>query len=258
MTVTADYHIGRPSQAAVLLMHGFLQTHESEPMNALASNLFSKGYTTLSPTLSLGVNKRKQSMPCEAVHLHTIEEDVAEIDYWINWLLKKGHTHLALIGFSSTGNIEILLYNLQSARPAIKKTILVSLIPITFDVAERRKHYATRNAQQTSDIKTPELFSLGYCKKNFAASKKTYLSYTQFDEEKILQLIAKAPQPVDMIFGSADTTLPENWLHEIKSLPSQANIKIINNANHFFDALHEFELTDSVEKLLKDIPVSKP
>src|SRR4030065_121043 len=39
ITVSANFHTGRPSQPAVVLLHGFLQTHHSQPMNSLASNL---------------------------------------------------------------------------------------------------------------------------------------------------------------------------------------------------------------------------
>ena len=76
---SADFHQGITSQPAILLLHGFLQTRLSPPISTLANNLASKGYTTLSPTISLGINKRKQSMSCEMVHTHTMNDEVAEL-----------------------------------------------------------------------------------------------------------------------------------------------------------------------------------
>ena len=39
ITATANFHTGNPSQPAVLLVHGFNQTHHSQPMSSLAANL---------------------------------------------------------------------------------------------------------------------------------------------------------------------------------------------------------------------------
>ena len=255
ITVTANYHAGVPSQPAVVLLHGFLQTQNSPPMSTLAGNLASKGYTTLNPTLSLGINTRKQSMPCEAMHTHTIESNVAEIAYWVDWLYKNGNHNIALVGFSSTGNFEILLYNAKGSHPAIKKIILTSLSPIDSNPAEQQKTRAHSETRQNTGPTHPETYSLGYCKNNFVATRKTYLSYAQFNENKILELVRLSPLPPNIILGSADNILPKNWAARISALKSSTRVRIIENANHFFDGTAEFDLAEAVEGILKNMQV---
>lgn len=254
ITATANFHTGNPSQPAVLLVHGFHQTHHSQPMSSLAANLASKGYTTLSPTITLGVNKRSQSMACEAVHTQTMKQDVAEIDYWVNWLEKKEYKNIVLVGFSSTGNVEILSYNAQGSHPAIKKAILVSMNPILTDSSERQRTHSQIDAKQHADEKNPRIFSVGYCKNNFTATANTYLSYAQYDASRILELIRQTPVSTELIFGSADTILPATWLAQIKTLKTRAQVTIIDEANHFFDDTSEFDLAEEIENTLKNIP----
>jgi len=254
ITASANFHIGNPSQPAVLLLHGFLQTQHSQPMSSLASNLASKGYTVLNPTISLGINKRSQSMACEAVHTHTIEEEVAEVAYWVQWLGNKGYKNIVPIGFSSTGNLEILLYNAQGSHPAIKNSILTSLNPIFTDPAELRKYRVAGDAKRQPDLKKLEIFTLGYCKNNFAATAKTYLSYAQYDDIKILKLIKQTPVQIDVILGSTDAILPANWPSQINALKTRTRVTIIDKANHFFDGTSEFDLAEEVENILKNLP----
>lgn len=254
ISASANFHTGNPSQPAIFLLHGFHQTHHSQPMSFLAGNLASRGYTVLSPTITLGVNKRNQSMACEAVHTHSMKEDVAEIDYWVNWLGKKDYKNIVLIGFSSTGNIEILSYNTQRSHPAVKKAILVSMNPILTDIRERQEAQSLKNAKQHSDVKKLGVYSVGYCKNNFTATASNYLSYAQYDASRILELIRQTSVPTELIFGSADTMLPANWPSQIKALKTRAQVTIINKANHFFDDTSEFDLAEEIENILKNIP----
>lgn len=251
----ANFQSGRPSLPAVLLLHGFLQTYHSPPLNSLASDLASKGYTVLSPTISLGINRRSQSMACEAVHSHTMEDEIAEVAYWVNWLSNKGYENIVPIGFSSAGNHEILLYDAQGTHPAIRKAILISLNPKFIDYAERQRTLGEMDAMRHADGKKLGIFSLGYCKKNFAATANSYLSYAKYDGKQLLELINQTPVPTEVILGSADTIMPANWLSQIKVLKTQTRVTVIDKANHFFEGVYEFDLAEEVENILKNIPV---
>lgn len=250
---TADFHPGVPAQAAVLLIHGFLQTQHSQPISTLASNLASKGYSTLSPTISLGINRRKQSMPCEMVHTHFINDDSAEINYWVSWLANKGYKNIVLVGFSSTGNVEVLLHNTQGSHPAVSKSILISMNPVAISQAELKKARAA-NVSHLEKSKQPNVYSVGYCRKNFFATQASYLSYAQYHEANMLALISQNTIPTDYIFGSADTILPNNWIAQIKALKPHSKIIVIEKANHFFDGEFEFDLAEKVEQSLKSPP----
>lgn len=256
LTITANYHEGIPSRPAVLLLHGFLQTFHSPPMSTLADNLSSKGYTTLSPTLSLGVNRRSQSSPCEAVHTQTMDAAEAEISYWVNWLQKKGHGQIALLGFSSTGNISLIQYQNKQRNPAVKKLILTSFNPMVTDPVELQKARTSPNARKLND--KPVFYTLGYCKRNFAAPEMVYMSYAQYTHEKILGMLRQADTPMDIIFGASDGILPAGWMSLIRQLRISAKVVTLENANHFFDGPSEFDLAESVEQSLKSMQAKRP
>lgn len=253
ITASANFQSGLASKPAVLLLHGFLQTYHSPPMSSLASNLASKGYTVLNPTISLGINLRNQSMACEAVHTHTMTEDVAEVAYWVNWLSNKGYKNIVLVGFSSSGNLQTLLLNAQGAHPSVRKAILVSLTSSLSDSAERQRVSIESDAKRQAEKKAIGIYSLGYCKKNFAATASSYLSYAQYDESRVLELVRQTPVPTEIILGSADTILPANWPSQIKALQTKNRVTVIDNANHFFDATNEFDLAEVVENILKNL-----
>src|SRR5512143_4272871 len=96
----AEYLIGERSKPAVLLLHGFLQTRAFPTVATLARGLQDAGYSVLSPTLSLGIPNRTQSLACEAVHRHSLDADVAEISRWVGWLKAHGHHAIVLVGHS--------------------------------------------------------------------------------------------------------------------------------------------------------------
>lgn len=253
ITAIANYHGGSASLPAVLLVHGFLQTGHSPPMSSLASNLASKGYSVLNPTISLSIQKRVQSMPCESAHTHTMAGDVAEVAYWVNWLNSKGHKDIVLAGFSSTANHAILLYNAQGTPTNIRHAVLTSLNPIYTEQIEYQKTLNSINTKQGKAPGTLNKYSLGFCKKNFVATPPSYLSYAIHDAAKVLELLKHTPVHTDVILGSADTVLPVNWADRIRAQQSHVQVRIIENAMHFMDGTHEFDLAEEVESILKQI-----
>lgn len=255
ITAYANFDIGKPSLPAILVLHGFLQTHQSPPMSTLADNLASRGYTVLSPTISLNINRRNQSMACEAAHTHKMEEGVAEVSFWVNWLNDKGYKNIIPVGFSSTSNIEILLYNAQGSHPAIKRAVLISLNPLIRDSAERSRVRAAMSAKRQADSKKLGFYSLGYCKNNYAATASSYLSYAEYDDSKVLELLKQTPVPTEVILGSTDTILPRHWVSRIKALNTK--VTIIDDANHFFYGANEFDLAAEIENILKNFSIQK-
>lgn len=246
---TADYRAGQPSRPAILLLHGFLQTRHAPPMSRLADTLADQGYTVLSPTLSLGIDRRSQSLACEAVHTHTINDDVAEIGFWTNWLAGNGHKSIVLIGHS-TGSKQILLYVAQQPNAAVKKAILTSLIADDSDDKERRSAIAQLK-KQTSNEPPLGRFTLSYCKKNYAAPPRAFLSYVELDAGKTLGLLGKARVPLEIVLGGADATMDKGWPEKIRSRGMP--VAVIENAGHFFDGEQEFDLADKVETVLKTL-----
>lgn len=253
---TANFHSGVNSLPAVITLHGFLQTQYSPPMSSLASNLSSRGYTVLSPTMSLNVNHRSQSMACEAVHTHTMESEVDELSYWVSWLNTRGYKNIVVVGFSSTGNIAALLLGARNTQSSVKHIILTSLNPVFLDTAERQQMRASLNSKQNKTAKRLERVSLGYCKKNYTTTANNYLSYASYDNNKVLELVRDNPVPTEIILGTADTIMPDNWIAKITGINTQNHVTLIKNATHFFDDTHEFDLAEAVENTLKNISIN--
>lgn len=252
ITASANFKSGLPSLPAVILLHGFQQTHRSEPINSLASNLASRGYTVLNPTMSLGVNHRSQSMPCEAVHTQTIDEEVAEIAYWANWLSDKGINNIILASFSSTGNIAMLLYTSQAPHLTIKKAILIAPNPPIVNQKEKRKIIASLKSRAQKDEQNLGIFTLSYCKNNYATTTSSYLSYAKYDSKEFIELIKKSQVHTELIIGSADTVMTPSWATQLRSLNSPARTIMVDKASHFFDGPSEFDLADAVDSILKN------
>ena len=98
---------------AVLLLHGFLQTRDFPTVATLARGLRDAGYPVLSPTLSLNIPNRSQSLACEAIHRHSLDDDIGEIARWVDWLKSHGHRSIVLIGHSF-GSLQLLAYLCQA------------------------------------------------------------------------------------------------------------------------------------------------
>lgn len=55
---SASYQAGNKDQPAVLVLHGFLQTRAFPTVTSIVEAVSTAGYTTLAPTLTLGISRR--------------------------------------------------------------------------------------------------------------------------------------------------------------------------------------------------------
>lgn len=244
----ADYRVGKAGFPAVLLLHGFLQTRNSPPMNRLADSLADTGYTVLVPTLSLGISRRNKSLSCEAVHKHTLQDDVQEIGQWVNWLGGHGHKRIVLIGHSSGGK-DVLAYLSGTPGAGVERAILASVVPIHVDAEQYRKARAEKPSAPGQASLPLRRFTIAYCKDNYAATLPAYLSYADWTGDAIMDKLAKATVPVDIVLGSNDQVMPPGWQAQL--VHGRTPVHMIEGAGHFFDGEHEFELSDRVVEILK-------
>lgn len=248
-TVTAEFRSGEPGSPAVLIVHGFLQTRNYLTVSTIAESAVEAGYTVLTPTLSLGVSERKKSLQCDAIHVHSFEEDVAEIDYWVKWLEKKGHRKIVVIGHSF-GSLELLGYLLNHSSSSVTQFIATSLLDISREQPTKKLQanlLDARNRVKNADKSLGE-YALSYCKK-YVSPASAYLSYAEWSRKRILNSVKKADIPITVILGSKDKRLDPDWQKELKIFG--AKVIMINGANHFFAADHEFDLLETVQKLLR-------
>ncbi|GAB6070726.1 hypothetical protein JCM30760_18230 [Thiomicrorhabdus hydrogeniphila] len=250
----ADYKEGQANKPAILIVHGFLTTNKFHTVATMSKSLQEEGYTTLAPTLTLGINKRKNSIKCNSIHTHTLESDVNEIEDWVNWLVAKGYNKIILIGHSS-GSQELVEYLSTKSNAHIEGAIFTSLfyfkgkelgtlkneIVYAQDLIERNQHY-------------PYKYSFLFCKNNYSATPESYLSYLKLDKRYVLNSLKHLKIPNYTIMGSADKRyqkVGKAWLNDLKKTGS--HVIEVKGANHFFSSEHEFDLQDIIIKIISDI-----
>lgn len=242
MVVTAEYKPGAKDLPAILMMHGFLQTREFAIVKSMADELANAGYTVLSPSLSLGITQRKRSLDCEALHLHSMEGDIKEIQHWAEWLRSKGHRKI--VGFGhSFGSTQLLAWADKYPHDDFR-LIAVSLVGSMPQVQRNKPAPASERKRGAALLNAP----LSFCNR-YASPASNYFSYLDWNEKKILSALGTTKVPTEAILGSDDNRLVPGWENQLR----QAGISthMIKGANHFMDGTHEFDVLEIALNILK-------
>lgn len=250
LTAIADYRQGDAARPAVLVLHGFLQTHHFSTVRLIVNELSGAGYSVLAPTLSLNVDRRSSSLTCDAIQNHSVERATREIGAWVEWLRAQGAAHIILIGHS-TGSNHLLAYLHSAPAPAISAFIATSIAPMVswqFPQESSRQQAEAEAAVAAGDTGLKR-FSLGFCRNNYAAPAGDYLSYMQWDRERVLRNLKSSPVPTTVVLGEADNWLPPGWAEtlEHEAIP----LVRIDDANHYFSGISEFDFQSTILLLVE-------
>jgi pimeloyl-ACP methyl ester carboxylesterase len=203
----------------------------------------------LSPTLSLGVPNRKQSLACEAVHRHSLDEDLYEVDRWVKWLTSRGHRHIVMVGHSF-GSMQLLAYLAGKPDPAVRGYIAASLIEAQIGSTPRAELIARLQAAVArGDLKLVNQ-PVSFCKK-YPSSPAALLSYVRWDQARILDALNTYKGEKLLVMGDADAVIGRKWLSMLQH--NGTPMVIVKGAGHFMDGEHEFDLLDHSMTLLKKI-----
>jgi pimeloyl-ACP methyl ester carboxylesterase len=246
ISASAEYLAGQRDRPAVLLLHGFLQTREFPTVAALADGLEDAGYPVLSPTLSLGIPNRTQSLACEAVHRHSLDDDIAEISRWVEWLKSRGHRSIVLLGHSF-GSLQLLAFLEAHPDKSIKAYIGTSLIEAQVNSGSRAALITELESQAANSQRTLVTHALSYCRR-YTSTAEDLLTYVRWDQARTLAALKAAPVSVQLIMGDQDEIMGRDWLKALKHV--QTPIVIVKGASHFMDGEHEFDL---LEHTLNDL-----
>lgn len=245
LVANAEYYRGTGRQA-VLVLHGFLATHRFPTIQRVIEDLRDKGYTVLAPTLTLGINDRDTSLPCSALHLHTMEQTVEELGWWVNWLAAQGHDNITLVGHSA-GSVQILAYTVGKPNPAVKRQILTSLVALERlpDAEPAGAGIDEARAWRQAGNHHVARYDLSFCQGSFTAPPQVYLSYAAWDRQRVIDALRHTRVPATVILGGRDSRfVSPDWVAAIRALPT--HLVVLADANHFFDGMAEFDLLDSI------------
>ncbi len=245
LTGIAQYHPDNSDKAAVLVLHGFLQTHEFSTIQFITNELIDNNYPVLAPTLSLNIDLRHLSKACESIHTHNIEDNNPEIKQWVQWLKEQGHQSIILIGHSS-GNLELISFLQNINDPAIKSLIAVSPGTTWNPYKQEQTIDDIRNAKKIARTSANDLnkYSLGFCEHNYTTTAKNFLSYSNWTEDRLLRSLQGLDIKTLVITGDNDPYVPDNWAEKLQK--KDINVLVIKGANHFYSGDAEFLLQDSI------------
>lgn len=249
LEATAELLRGQPDSKPIVILHGFLQTRDFFTVHRLGEALQDLGYTVLLPNLTLGINHRQQSLACEAIHTHSMEQDVSEIGHWVEWLHQSSQGPVTLIGHS-TGSLISLVYLTGNPSAPVNQSLLISLIPFAQGpiAKESEADYRLATEMLASAEKGMFSFPLAFCDK-YVTTAENYLSYVTWNKHKTLAALNKITFEPMIIVGSKDQRMGDDWVPLLKQADS--HLVEIEGANHFFDHEYEFDLTDKISELLQ-------
>lgn len=246
ITATADFRAGKADKPAVVVLHGFLQTREFGIVKSIADTLADEGYTVLSPNLSLGISNRKRSLDCEALHLHDMDGDIAEIQLWVQWL--RGHGYKNIIGVGHSFGATQLLAWRERHREADFALIGVSLVGSAPFPQESKSTAARKAAIQKQPAASLVHAPLSFCE-TYTAPAAKFASYNQWGDKKVLAALKDYGSRTDVILGSEDKFPPPDW--ESRLAKTGTRVHRIRGANHFMDGTPEFDMLGTVLDILK-------
>jgi dienelactone hydrolase len=255
LTLLAEYREGDPQKPAVLVVHGFLQTHRFSTVQLINNELAEAGYSVLSPTLSLNISARKNSLTCDAIQNHTVAQASEEIAFWIDWLKRSGHSRLLLVGHS-TGSNRLLSYLQNHPDPAVAALIATAVGPIENwrYPHESQQQLKQAKAEQSRGDTTLGHYTLSFCHKNYTAPTSGYLSYMQWRSEWLIEAMQKSPVPLTVVLGGSDKWLPPDWAERLDK--AALNTVSIPEANHYFSGIGEFEFQAAILSLVQQATAS--
>lgn len=245
----ADYWPGAADMPAILILHGFLQTREFPTVRRLAESLADEGFSVLTPSLTLGLNRRRQSLACEAIHTHSLQQDVAELTAWTMWLERRAGKAPVVIGHSTAG--VLLAAMLEAHQAHVEHALFVSMTAFGQVASADRVEILRQRALESvaNGIDEIELYSLGYCR-DYATTATAFLSYLEWDRGRLGRALAAASVPVTAIFGDKDERADRAWLDSLAV--GGVQIRAVAGAGHFFDLAHEFDLLDEVIEVITE------
>jgi pimeloyl-ACP methyl ester carboxylesterase len=258
-TAGADWKQG----PVVLMTHGTLAHGRMEIMEGLQVALKDRGISSLSMTLSLGLDNRRGMYDCATPHRHKHTDAVDEIGAWLSWLQSQGVARVALLGHSRGGN--------QTARfaathPDGPVTAVILVAPQTWDEAYAAEDYQKRYGKALGPLveRARQLEAEGkgdtllahvdfvYCP-DTSATAATFVSYYAADGRMDTpRLIPEIRVPVLVVAGSEDDTV-KGLVEKVQPLADGQRVKltVIDGADHFFRDLYADEVADAVQALLR-------
>lgn len=265
VTLIADLvmpHDESPGAEVVLLIHGTLAHKDMELIETLQTALAERGVSSLAPTLSQGIDRRRGMYDCSTPHRYLYTDALEEIDAWMDWLVGQGARPATLMGHSRGGN-QIAWYAAERAGRAIKNVVLLApAMGSTPEAVEDnyRQRYDSELATLLDEAENLVAAGAGeqlvsvpgfiYCEKAEVTASTFVSNYAAEPRRDTAGLIPRIKSPVLVIAGSADKIVPD-VAARIEPLINgkRVRLEVIEDADHFFLDFYAEDVADLVVDL---------
>lgn len=263
LNLVADARWDGGQDKVVLILHGTLSHNRMKTVAALQNLLAGKGFSTIAPNLSLGLDRRAGSFDCAADHRHRHEDALDELGAWLDWLKGRGVKEVTLLGFSR-GASQVSRFVTERNHPLVKRLVLVSPITWTWESATGRFPprdklgllETLKRAKRAVEMNRGETMFKDlrflHCEKAHV-SAASVVSYYDPDETRrdTPTLLPRLKLPFLVVAGSQDALLPD-MLPRLKAMPEvTGKLKVIEGADHFLNDIFAEEAVDAIADFLK-------
>ncbi len=232
---------GVKPRVAILWLHGLFQTHRMrEPISQQREFWVSEGYPVLSPTLTLGVNDRKEPYDCSYPLDHPYELNIEEIKEWVRWLKGQGVERIILAGHSMGGQ-EVI----HAAEELSKDKAVVGVLAVAPAKGVPRKHPLLKKAGQLVEKGEGKKLletSFFYCQKTKVSARTLYTYYGI--DRNIGRSLQRIEVPVLIVWGGEDDRVKDLPTFLEPYLKENIRVEVIDYADHFFRDLAAEDLRD--------------
>lgn len=261
LTLNAELELANGSSLSdgvLVLTHGTLAHSGMELILALQEMLVENGINTLAINLSYAIDNREQAMyDCGVPSRHTMQDAVAEISAWQDWLDSQSAGPRWMMGHSRGGN-QTAQYTLSDPE---RVTAQILLAPATWDLNETLSGYQKRYNQDVTQLLTQaqgmdanallEGVSVLYCEGSGATAASLMSYYGDYPNYDTPTVLAQTQTPTLVIAGSLDDVVKD--LPEKMANVTQENIElvVIEDADHFFRDLFTDEVVEHASEFIE-------
>jgi pimeloyl-ACP methyl ester carboxylesterase len=254
----------RLQDGAILLLHGLLASDDMEIIQSLQKLLAAHGFSSLAPTLSLGIDDRHGMYDCSVPQRHTEADADGEIGAWLGWLKDHGAPRVVLAGHSN-GGTEVARYAAAHDDSAI--AALVLLAPRTWTAGQGAADYerthnmplitelAYAQALVSSGNNDATLEDVGFLSCDHATvTAGSFLSYYGDDRTRDTpSVLPEIDAPVLVVAAGKDQVV-RDLPARMQPLVDQTHVSLVTvaDADHLFHDLYAEDAVEAIAKFLQD------
>ncbi|MBL8575170.1 MAG: hypothetical protein JNM13_15955 [Hyphomicrobiaceae bacterium] len=223
----------------IVFLHDAMSHHDAKPIARMRAALAERGFTVLTPTLTLSIDRRNAPFDCRLVHTHRLGDGVSELDLWVAALRQAGYRNIWVGGIGLGANVAARFLRNSAKDATVTGGVLVDPYAEPNGQQGVQDAYALRFGLPLAPILTQaeRLVAAGRGSKGFDApglleckdartSAESFLSYLGPDPDRDTPaLVARIAKPV-LVLENADDPDGEAVLQRVGDIRARTELKV--------------------------------